>query len=224
MARNVESTSVNPRMCPVCNHPERAEIERVVLSMGPSNPTLTLAAIADAFGVSVQELKVHTLMHTPLALDFSEESEIALIDNFKSRAGVQSSDDTSHRGAISDSNKDVTPRSRLTDKINLREGDMLLASANEMLTTLTTLGRRIKAFATDNSGGSDQRLANFCSTALVNLYVGTSNELRKNIEAIIAMDKSVNGEVDQGAEGLKALAAAIMGSESTESNGSKESD
>ena len=207
MSRFPESANLNPRSCPICSHPERAEIERVVLSMSHSNPGLTLEAIADAFGVSSKELRVHTLMHTPLALDFSQEAETALIDNFKLRAGQPLAEDTSTQGAVS-----VSHKQRLTDKLDMREADMLLASANEMLTTLTTLGRRIKRFAGDGSDGSDARLAAFCNTAMVNLYVGTSAELRKNIQAINELNTSINGAADSGSEGLKALAAALAGS------------
>lgn len=220
MGRPVASPNLNPRSCPICTHPERFEIERLVLSMSPSNPTLSLDAIADAYGVSSQDLRVHTLMHTPLSLDFSEESEAALVRNFQLKAGknADSVDETgaasglSERSAASGSVQSIPLKERLTDKINLRESDMLLASANEMLTTLTTLGRRIKRFASDNADGSDARLAAFCSPALVNLYVNSSAELRKTITAIQEMNHSINGEPDAGSEGLKALANALSGS------------
>ena len=213
MGRLPENTNMNPRSCPICRHPERAEIERMVLSMSASNPSLTLDAIADAFGISVRELRVHTLMHTPLALDFSAEAETALIDDFKLRAGQPLAESTSTQGADSVSHTgQFTPRQRLTDRIDMREGDMLLAAANEMLTTLTTLGRRIKSYAGDGSEGSDQRLAAFCSNAMVNLYVGASSELRKSIQAINELNTSLNGAADSGSEGLKALAAALAGS------------
>ena len=216
MGRLPENTNMNPRSCPICRHPERAEIERMVLSMSASNPSLTLDAIADAFGISVRELRVHTLMHTPLALDFSAEAETALIDDFKLRAGQPLAESTSTQGADSVSHNahsgQLTPRQRLADRIDMREGDMLLAAANEMLTTLTTLGRRIKSYAGDGSEGSDQRLAAFCSNAMVNLYVGASSELRKSIQAINELNTSLNGAADSGSEGLKALAAALAGS------------
>ena len=219
MSRLPESSNTNPRTCMICRHPERAEIERLVLSMSASNPTLTLDAIADAYGVSVKELRVHTLMHTPLALDFSAEAESALIDGFKLRAGQPLTESTSAQGAdsVSQNSKPnvagaITPKQRLADKIDMREGDMLLAAANEMLTTLNVLGRRIKSYASDGSDGSDQRLITFCSNAMVNLYIGTSTELRKNIQAINELNSSINGAADAGSEGLKALAAAISGS------------
>lgn len=225
MARLPENTNMNPRSCPICRHPERAEIERMVLSMSASNPGLTLDAIADAFGISIRELRVHTLMHTPLALDFSAEAETALIADFQSRAGQPSAEATSPQGAVSvsqNSSGRITPRQRLTDRVDIREGDMLLAAANEMLTTLTTLGRRIKSYAGDGSEGSDQRLAAFCNTSLVNLYIGASAELRKSIQAINELNTSLNGAADSGSEGLKALAAALSGSMPTKNEESED--
>lgn len=221
------ATNANPKLCSICQHPERAEIEKIVLSMSPSNPALTIDAIADAFGVSSTELRVHALMHTPLALDFSQESETSLVQNFQSKAGISSEgcEDASTRSnnEVPDSNNALVTKGRITDKINMREGDMLLAGANEVLTTLTTLGRRIKRFAADNSDGSDQRLANFCNTALVNLYVGSSAELRKNILAIQDLNTGINGGPNSSSEGLKALALALSSSsgatESLEASG-----
>lgn len=212
----------NSRMCPICEHPERDEIERLVLSMSASNPSLTLDAIADAFGVSSQALRIHALMHTPLALDFSDESEATLVRNFQQKAGDNSADNSKAGGTSGLPGDGVasgsaTYKERLADKLNLRESDMLLASANEMLGTLTVLGRRIKRFASDNSEGSDQRLAAFCSTSLVNLYINSSAELRKSITAIQEMNASINGEHDSGSEGLKALAEAISGSRNRQS-------
>ena len=221
MGRLPSNPKINSKMCHICNHPLRGEIEQMVLSMSPSNPTLTLDAIADYFDVSSQELRVHTLMHTPLALDFSDEAEASLVENFKQKAGYPSQQDdevaadaASHQSTPSDASALYNgSKERLTDRINLRESDMLLASANELLTTLTVLGRRIKRFASDGDEGSDQRLVNFCTNGMVNLYTGTASELRKAIDAIGGMNESINGAHDSAADGMRDLAAAIRGSD-----------
>lgn len=222
MGRLPSNPNVNSKTCTVCQHPERYQIEQLVLSIGPSSPTLTLDAIADAYGISSQDLRVHALMHTPLALDFSSESEASLVENFKLKAGVTSPQDgevadaSSHQPTPDDAsalNKSHV-KDRLTDKINLREGDMLIASANELLTTLDVLGRRIKRFATDGGEGSDQRLVNFCTNAMVSLYTGTASELRKTIDSINDMNVKINGAHDNSTDSLKELAKAIRGSDS----------
>lgn len=238
------------RTCPICNHPNRAEIEQLVLSVSPSNPLLTLDAIADAYCVDPRSLRVHALMHTPLALDFTQQSETLLADTFRAKQlntdmpPVGTNDDVppplpsdqlsqlpltdeearlvQSAGGVSDQiNSNPTTlenplslRNRMTDSINLREGDMLLATANEMLTTLGVIGRKIKQLASYSDDMADQRLANFCTNSMVNLYIGTSAEVRKAIEAINALNTSVNGEHDSAADGLKALAQAISGNAS----------
>ena len=86
---------------------------------------------------------------------------------------------------------------------------MLLAAANEYLTTLTALGRRIKRHAANNSEESDQILAAFCTTAVVSLYINSGSELRKAVQGISELNTQLNGPKDNSAEGLKALAAAL---------------
>lgn len=206
MGRLPEAAAQRSRTCPICNHAERAEIERCVLSMSNTNPTMTLDAIADAFDVSPKDLRIHALMHTPLALDFSDASERSLVNDFKEKAGQPTDEvDEVDSGATTHAMHD-----RLTDKLNLRESDMLMASANEMLTTMTALGKRIKRYA---GSEEDQTLVNFCSNAMVNLYIGTSTELRKTVDAIREMNIAINGAHDSASEGLKQLALALHGSE-----------
>lgn len=199
------------KLCPVCTHPERAEIERAILSIAPSNPQLTLNAIADAFGVTVNDLQVHALMHTPLSLDFSSEAEVGLADGFRQKAGVASHQSEGGSSSVSDN---TSGKQRLADKLNMRESDLLLATANEYFTTLSTLGNRIKRYAGDSSEGSDTRLVNFCTNAMVNLYLGTGAELRKAIDAIKELNTSINGSHDSANAGLAALASALSASKS----------
>lgn len=55
--------------CVICNHEHRREIEECLMlrSYGNSGEVETnLGKIAEDFGVSVRDLQVHALMHTPL--------------------------------------------------------------------------------------------------------------------------------------------------------------
>lgn len=202
------------RFCEVCNHPDRMEIERLLFTVSPGNPRLTIDGIADAFGVSSNSLRVHAMMHMPLVMDFSQESEEALVAGFRSRSGAASHPVDSATSSPSEPSASAGRGDRkvMADAIDMREGDMLLASATEYLTTLTTLGRRLKRYASDNSDEGDQRLAAFCSPSMVNLYVNAGAELRKAIQAINELNTSVNGSHDSAAAGLAALAAAIANS------------
>jgi hypothetical protein len=52
--------------CSICNHPQRQAIEEMLLVSNYGNETMTIPEIANKFKVSVQDLQVHALMHTPL--------------------------------------------------------------------------------------------------------------------------------------------------------------
>lgn len=191
---------VNPKLCNICNHPDRAEIEMAVLSISPSNPKLTLEAIADAFGVSCDELRVHSLMHSPLALDFSEDSAECVVRCFQEKAGSTS-------GQSVDASAVPYNAESIVEKVGMREGDVLQATVNEYLTTLKTLGRRIKYYASDRS--DEYAFSNFCSKAVVDLYLGCGAEIRQSIKEISALNSALNGDQNSGSEGLKALAQAL---------------
>ena len=60
-----ESGKANPKLCPICNHPNRAEIEQAIFSISPNSPNLTLDMIANAYDLSTNDLRVHALMHSP---------------------------------------------------------------------------------------------------------------------------------------------------------------
>lgn len=64
--------------CKVCCSTRRAEIEAALLNMDPNSETNNLAAIAKAYNISENDLKVHILMHSPVGVkdtDFTEEHE-----------------------------------------------------------------------------------------------------------------------------------------------------
>lgn len=202
----------NARFCPVCNHPERGDIEMALLSISPQRPELTLEVIADAYDIPVDALRAHTLMHVPLVMNYTQESADALVQNFQQKAGITSpatSGDgaASHRDSTEESAVPNITRARLADKINMREGDLLLAAANEYYTTLVVLGKRIKSYAGDRS--NETALPNFCTKAVVDLYIGCGSELRQAIKGLNDLNTSINGAHDPGADGLKALAEAL---------------
>ena len=62
-----------PSLCTICNHPDRAEIENAILSMTDGVKT-SIEVIAGQYDVSLADLKMHALVHTPLvdAADIEE--------------------------------------------------------------------------------------------------------------------------------------------------------
>ena len=53
-------------MCRVCQHNQRAEIENALLELTDREKGVTVEGIAEEYGISVNELKLHALYHTPL--------------------------------------------------------------------------------------------------------------------------------------------------------------
>lgn len=52
--------------CTICDHPQRAEIERCLLVSDYGNGEMTIADIARKYKVSVTDLQVHAFMHTSM--------------------------------------------------------------------------------------------------------------------------------------------------------------
>lgn len=64
-------------MCKICSHPNREQIEQLLLMISPDGSGVTLSEIAERFGVSVMELKQHALLHVP-TVEHVENKSIAV--------------------------------------------------------------------------------------------------------------------------------------------------
>lgn len=214
--RKLRDVNTSSKFCPICNHAERGEIELALLRISPNNPQLTLEVIADAYDLKVIDLQRHALMHTPDVLNFSPESTEAIVNEFKGKAGVtspQPEPDGSASARLVDGATVVSnngSRQRIADLVNMREGDLLLAAANEYYTTMVLLGKRIKNYAMDKE--YDQGLPAFCTKAVVDLYIGCGSEIRSAVKGLNELNTALNGAHDPGADGLKALAEALSNS------------
>lgn len=188
-----------PCSCSICNSDHRAEIENALLSMtadAPPREKNSIEAIADQFDVSLDELKMHALFHTPLigdadlvAQEFAPEPE-----------------------------DKKAPRDSLTRRMKLREADMLAAVGNEYLVTLKTMGRRINKLAQVSSIDVEDeekqlKLAKLLTKPMVDLYIGVGGEIRQTVKTMAELDRMLNGPEDNGLSGLAALADAIRGSD-----------
>ena len=99
--------------CPICNHPNRAAIEIAVLNCSSDKNSKTLQAIADEYRVSLNDLKIHMVMHATM--------------------GISSLDSQA---------PDEAPTT-IARKCKVREADILGQVVNEYLVTMKNLGRRI---------------------------------------------------------------------------------
>ena len=191
-----------PSLCTMCNHPDRAEIENAILSMTDGSKT-SIEVIAEQYDVSLADLKMHALFHTPLvgAADLEELRDAATLGDTEQTVAV---------GA--------TPRDSLTRRMKLREADLLAAVGNEYLVTMKTMGRRINKLAQvseiDIEDNDRQlKLAKLLTKPMVDLYVGLGGEIRQTVKTMAELDRLLNGPEDSATSGLMALAKAIQGSD-----------
>ena len=191
-----------PNMCTICNHPDRAEIENAILSMTDGVKT-SIEVIAEQYDVSLADLKMHALFHTPLvgAADIEELRDAETLGDTEQTEVVR-----------------ATPRDSLTRRMKLREADLLAAVGNEYLVTMKTMGRRINKLAQvseiDIEDNDRQlKLAKLLTKPMVDLYVGLGGEIRQTVKTMAELDRLLNGPEDSATSGLVALAKAIQGSD-----------
>ena len=191
-----------PSMCTICNHPDRAEIENAILSMTDGVKT-SIEVIAEQYDVSLSDLKMHALFHTPLvnAADIEELRDAETLGDTEQTVAAR-----------------PTPRDSLTRRMKLREADLLAAVGNEYLVTMKTMGRRINKLAQvseiDIEDNDRQlKLAKLLTKPMVDLYVGLGGEIRQTVKTMAELDRLLNGPEDSATSGLVALAKAIQGSD-----------
>ena len=191
-----------PSLCTICNHPDRAEIENAILSMTDGVKT-SIEVIAEQYDVSLSDLKMHALFHTPLvgAADIEELRDAETLGDTEQTEVVR-----------------ATPRDSLTRRMKLREADLLAAVGNEYLVTMKTMGRRINKLAQvseiDIEDNDRQlKLAKLLTKPMVDLYVGLGGEIRQTVKTMAELDRLLNGPEDSATSGLVALAKAIQGSD-----------
>ena len=96
-------------------------------------------------------------------------------------------------------------------QIKMREADMLLATAMEQMSTMQAVGKRIRG-RLETPDDEDVKFEKLLTKPVVELYTGTSAEVRRTIQSIADINQLLNGPKDDGTSGLAALAAAIHGS------------
>ena len=191
-----------PSLCTICNHPDRAEIENAILSMTDGSKT-SIEVIAEQYDVSLADLKMHALFHTPLV----DAADIEELRDAETLGGTEQTEVVR-----------ATPRDSLTRRMKLREADLLAAVGNEYLVTMKTMGRRINKLAQvseiDIEDNDRQlKLAKLLTKPMVDLYVGLGGEIRQTVKTMAELDRLLNGPEDSATSGLMALAKAIQGSD-----------
>ena len=189
------------RACTICDRSDRAEIENAILNMTSSGEGKTIEQIAEAFDLSVEQLKMHAMFHTPLVSAEDLEPQVQAAE----RTSLSNYDEVQVEPKYRDS---------LTRKMRLRENDILTELNNEYLITLKALGRRINSLIS-SAEDEDQgyRMAKLLTRPVVDLYIGLGGEIRQTVKTISDIDRAINGPQNDTSSGLYALANAIRGSD-----------
>lgn len=188
------------RACLICNRDDRAEIENAILNMTSSGEGKTIEQIAEAYGVDLEQLKLHAMFHTPLVSAEDLEPQVRAAEQIK----LEGFDDVQ-----------LSPRESLTRKMRLRETDVLNEVTNEYLITLKAMGRRINNLIVLKDNDEDQvyRMSKLLTRPVVDLYIGLGGEIRQTVKTIAEIDRAINGPQNDAGAGLQALANAIRGSD-----------
>lgn len=199
-------------MCRVCQHSQRADIENMLLELTDKEKGITVESIAEEYGISTNELKLHALYHTPLVrpedVEVIEATQPSEFDKFE--PGVLVTDVPSTQPA-------QPTRDSLVRRAKLREMDMLEAVSREYLVTLKAMGRRINKLARiSNIPEEDQdlqiQMAKMLTKPMTDLYIGLGGEIRQAVKTMSEVDRMLNGPEDSAVTGLRALTEAIRGS------------
>ena len=110
---------------------------------------------------------------------------------------------TSLMGVSDESDDEI--HDSIVRQIKMREADVLSAIVLDQATTVKVLGKRIRKAAE----GEELRLEKTLTKPMVDLYNGSSDSLRKNIQALTDINQLVNGPKDNGLSGLAALAQVL---------------
>lgn len=90
-------------------------------------------------------------------------------------------------------------------QIKMREADILAEVALDQMHTVKIIGKRIRNYTKQDDINFEKML----TKPVVDLYIGASDGLRKNMQTLVDIDQVLNGPKDDGLSGLAALANAL---------------
>lgn len=104
----------------------------------------------------------------------------------------------------------------IAEQIHLREADVIRDSMNENFATLKNLSTKINQIVSEHT--SKEPTLNMLSKSVVDLYLGCSQAINEAANTLVKLNLAVNGEKDNGLDGLKALVNVINASKSPNEN------
>lgn len=104
----------------------------------------------------------------------------------------------------------------ITEQIHLREADVIRDAMNENFATLKNLSTKINQIVSEHT--TKEPTLNMLSKSVVDLYLGCSQAINEAANTLVKLNLAVNGEKDNGLDGLKALVNVINASKSPNEN------
>lgn len=171
--------------CSICNHVNRAAIEIAVLNCSSDKNSKTLQQIADEYHISLNDLKIHMVMHATMGLN-----------------------DLEFDSTTDGTTKEPTPT--IARKCKVREADILGEVVNEYLVTMKNLGRRINH--TLLSDPEEVQAEKLITKPITDMYIGLGGEIRATVKTLGELNQVLNGPQTTANDGIAALAQAIKAS------------
>lgn len=100
----------------------------------------------------------------------------------------------------------------LIRQIHMREADVLAETVMDNALMVKSVGSRLRA-SMDDSDPDSVTFERRAMKSVVDLYVGSSEGVRKGVAAIADINQLLNGPKDDGLSGLTALANVLHGSQ-----------
>lgn len=126
-------------VCSVCTHPKRVEIEKAILRISSTNPSITIEGIAEEYGVSPEDIKKHAILHQALPTDLVPKEEGN--DTLARRAKIQEAkllEDVALEYYATLKNLGVKINSMITDEEDIKFTKLLTKPVADMYISLGT--------------------------------------------------------------------------------------
>ena len=168
--------------CMICSHPQRREIEDYLMTFDTPGFSMSLKEIAAKFGVGLQDLQVHSLMHA---------------------ASMRVEDAPLPEGITSISADLKKSEASLLYTVAQDYLHTLTVAGAELRQRLKPSSRKDP----ENDTISLRPLPK----EMVELYIGAGNNLRQTIGTIVDMNQKISEESDPALKALKGLIQAVKG-------------
>ena len=211
----------SPKTCLVCQSDHRIDIENALMT-GQSSAT-----IAKFYTIDIDHITFHKEVCAAYVLTLDEFDALVARELFNSNIDASTGEllidpatmlpiAPETEQTLQDANVQVTglkkPGASLRRNLNIREADLLAASAQDLYLTQKNVSREINRqidnISRTSEGIVDQK--QFLRLPICQMYTGIASEIRQTIRTMADIDKMLNAtETDNPNVGMFAVANAI---------------